>query len=377
MTKILSILKNKYLAIKGFKTNRKIVVIESDDWGSIRTPSKNIFMSLTAQGDLMSNDPFLSNDCLENSYDLLSLFNVLRKIRETTGKTPIITANFAMANPNFEQIDINNFTYVYEPFYDTYKKYYPNEDVLSVVKEGIRESFFIPQLHCREHLNVNRWMEDLTNGNINTITAFENKMIGIYSSFDSSNPYGYMDAFNTNYCDYTELVNFVSDAKLIFEKTFGYKTETFVPSCLVWDEKVEEALIKCGIFHIQSGPWQYIPINKKGTSCLKRKLRFMGQRNNNDITYSIRNCSFEPSYGGEIETVVEQCLADVEYAFKHKKPAVINSHRVNYISSINENNANKNLEGLELLLKKIIMKFPDVEFISTPKLVELIRGKND
>ena len=377
MAKILTILKNKYLAIRGFKTSRKIVVIESDDWGSIRTPSKNVFSSLVEQGELMFNDPFLSNDCLENSYDLLNLYNVLGKIRKKTGKKPIITANFAMANPNFEQIDINDSTYVYEPFYDTYNKYYPNEDVLSVVKEGIVEGFLVPQLHCREHLNVARWIKDLKNGNVSTIKAFEKRMIGVYSSFDSLNPYGYMDSFNTNYCDYTELTNIISDAKLIFEKTFGYKSATFVPSCLVWDEKVEDALIKCGIFHIQSGPWQFIPVSKKGINTFKRQLRFMGQRNNNNITYSIRNCSFEPSYGGEIETVVEKCLSEIEYAFKHKKPAVINSHRVNYISSINKNNANKNLSGLELLLEKIIVKFPDVEFVSTPELVEMIRGKND
>ena len=32
--------------IKGWRTNRKIVVIESDDWGTIRMSSKEAFNSL-------------------------------------------------------------------------------------------------------------------------------------------------------------------------------------------------------------------------------------------------------------------------------------------------------------------------------------------
>ena len=40
MPKFLTLLKDKYVASKGFHTKRKLVVIESDDWGSIRMPSK-------------------------------------------------------------------------------------------------------------------------------------------------------------------------------------------------------------------------------------------------------------------------------------------------------------------------------------------------
>ena len=32
------------LSIPGWRTNRHIVVIESDDWGSIRMPSKEVYV---------------------------------------------------------------------------------------------------------------------------------------------------------------------------------------------------------------------------------------------------------------------------------------------------------------------------------------------
>ena len=43
--------------LPGWRTNRKIVVIESDDWGSIRMPSLTIFEKFALKGlDLTSGD---------------------------------------------------------------------------------------------------------------------------------------------------------------------------------------------------------------------------------------------------------------------------------------------------------------------------------
>jgi hypothetical protein len=39
------ILGKYYINLRGWKTKRKIVVIESDDWGSIRMPSPESFNS--------------------------------------------------------------------------------------------------------------------------------------------------------------------------------------------------------------------------------------------------------------------------------------------------------------------------------------------
>jgi hypothetical protein len=37
-----NLLAKHYINSRGWKTKRKIVVIESDDWGSIRMPSKSV-----------------------------------------------------------------------------------------------------------------------------------------------------------------------------------------------------------------------------------------------------------------------------------------------------------------------------------------------
>ena len=38
------------LNVPGWRTNRHIVVIESDDWGSIRMPSKEVYDKLLKEG---------------------------------------------------------------------------------------------------------------------------------------------------------------------------------------------------------------------------------------------------------------------------------------------------------------------------------------
>ena len=62
-------------------------------------------------------------------------------------------------------------------------------------------------------------------------------------------------------------------------------------------------------------------------------------------------------------------------AFRWGKPAVINSHRVNYSSGIFEENRDNSLRLLDALLKAIIKKWPEVEFMNSQQLGELVSSK--
>ena len=375
MAGILTDIKNKYTEIRGFHTKRHLVVIESDDWGSIRMPSKAVFNKLIEHGDNPNNDPYLSNDCLENEKDLDNLFQVLSSVTDMNGRTAVMTANFAMANPDFDNIDYSVGNYAYEPFYKTYDRYYTDNNILYNIKCGINKGVFFPQLHCREHLNVKRWMRDLKNGKKDVITAFDNKMIGIGSSFSADNIYGYMDAFNTDCSDDSYLESVITDAVSLFENTFGYKSKTFVASCFIWSSAFEQALKNEGIYAIQSGFWQHIPCGKNGEYKLKRKLHFTGEKNRRNQIYTVRNCNYEPAYNQNPKDSASECFYNVVSSFECKKPAVINSHRLNYIGSINPNNSENNLLELKNLLLRIRDTYKDVEFISSAELVDIIREK--
>ena len=372
MASLLTKCKNQYVAWRGFHTERHLVVIESDDWGSIRMPSAEVYRKLQKAGDHPENDAFLRNDCLENVADLTALFAVLTSVKDKNGSPAVMTANFAMANPDFDKIDPINDAYFFEPFTDTYKRYYPDQDVFSCVQDGIKSSCFVPQLHCREHMNVNRWMNDLKQQKNDTVLAFQNHMIGIGASFSQENPFGYMDAFNSNFTSGAELSNIVHEAMEIFENTFGKKSETFVASCFVWDDSLEKSLAGVGVRGIQSGCWQNVPAGIENGNVMKRRLRFLGQKNRIGQVYTVRNCAYEPAYQQTSTKSAKECYDQVMRAFRNRKPAIINSHRFNYIGTINRENARENLKGLSWLLQTIIDNIPDAEFISTAELLRII-----
>jgi len=73
-----------------------------------------------------------------------------------------------------------------------------------------------------------------------------------------------------------------------------------------------------------------------------------------------------------MEDSVDECLAQIEDAFRWRKPAIITAHRVNFIGSIEQSNRDKNLRQFKKLLLEIQKKWPEVEFLSADKLGDLI-----
>lgn len=102
----------------------------------------------------------------------------------------------------------------------------------------------------------------------------------------------------------------------------------------------------------------------------RKRLHYLGQKNSNGQLYITRNCFFEPSQAGA--DWVAACLKDIEIAFFWNKPAVISSHRVNYIGALNETNRKNGLSNLKALLNKALLKWPDIEFMTSQELGDLM-----
>jgi hypothetical protein len=101
----------------------------------------------------------------------------------------------------------------------------------------------------------------------------------------------------------------------------------------------------------------------------------MGYNKKLKVIEIIRNASFEPSHG-KIKWI-DKCLEDISTAFFWQKPAVICSHRVNYVGNISPDNRQKGLEELDYLLFSIKEKWPDVEFLNTVELASLVKDTDN
>ena len=144
-----------YINLFGITTKQKIVVIESDDWGSIRIPNKKVYNTLVNEGLNLDRCPYSKYDCLENNDDFNALYTILNNLKTKFNKTPIITTNFLTSNPDFEKIRKNQFyKYEYEKLEISYENNPNSEDVKNYINEGINNRYIKPQFHGREHLNT-------------------------------------------------------------------------------------------------------------------------------------------------------------------------------------------------------------------------------
>lgn len=102
---------------------------------------------------------------------------------------------------------------------------------------------------------------------------------------------------------------------------------------------------------------------------------YTGQRNGLGLTYTIRNAVFEPTSHPNVD-IVAMYLKHIDIAFKWKKPAIVSTHRLNFIGSIDPANRSQNLKRFRELLQVIVKRWPDVEFVGSDRLLQLLRGQN-
>lgn len=367
------ILGNNLINIRGWKTNRKIIVIESDDWGLKRLPSKKIYEILINNN--VEVNQFDRYDSLATSDDLNALYEVLLKYKDKNGKNPVITADSVMTNPDYDKIRLSDFSeYHYEYFTDTLKKTKGCEDAFDMWLEGINNNLFFPQYHGREHVNVNMWLTALKKDFHGVRLAFNYDTYPSYVAEDVRKylirPFNYKDSYEEAF-----VLNSITDGVNIFKKIFGFSPKSFMAPAYCWSNEIEKQLNINEIKYIQSGRVQYLPLMIKNHTGKSDKLRhYSGQQNSLGQYYTIRNVNFEPTLFNHNSNCVNNALKEIKTAFFWNKPAIISIHRVNFVGSIDELNRTKTLNLLNQLFNEVLKKYPDVEFMDSVSLGEYIKS---
>lgn len=361
--------------IPGWRTKRHIVVIESDDWGSIRMSSLEAYNRMLKAGMREDRNHYNTFDALECNKDLEELFGVLSQFKDSTGRHPVMTGVNVVANPVFDKIKETDYQeYYYEPYTETCKRYPEHDRVYELWQKGIEERLFVPIFHGREHLNVQRWLRALQSGNRSTLMAFDCAVTGVSNGIDGEKIPSFQAAFDLDdISDLAYMKEVLASGLSLFEQLYGYKARYFVPTNGPFNNTLEKDLFDAGVKYINSGKKQKEPL---GHGQYKTNTRFLGDSNQYGQKYLTRNCFFEPSSCGYRHPAnydwLNYCLKEIEIAFRWHKPATISSHRVNYIGFLHPKNREKGLKALSQLLGEIIKHWPDVEFMTSVELGDLI-----
>ncbi len=360
----------------GWSSNRKIIVLESDDWGSIRTKDKTAYEHMRKGGLDVDKSIYTINDCLESNDDLELLFDLFSEFKDSTGRPPVLTPMCMVANPDFEKIKAADFqTYSYEGVEETLKRY-PNHDrVLQLWKTGAQERLFVPGLHGREHINVLRWMQNVGTKDAPLRLAFDNESFGA-SNLNGQAINEYLGAFHPESVE--EIASFekiIADAGRLFHTYCGYRPDCFIAPNREEPREMEYFLKEVGVKYMTRSKKRRYPT---GDGNFKLELNWLGKRAKSGQLSLVRNCFFEPINNLEYPNAdwIDNCLKEIEIAFRWKKPAIISTHRVNFVGTIQTKYRDKGFNELRSLFKRILKKWPETEFMTSSELGILMEQKS-
>jgi hypothetical protein len=368
LSQLKSSLINNLKNIPGPSSRRKLVVFECDDWGGIRTPSLDVYKKMESLG-MVRSDCRYRLDTMATVEDLDQLFGILEGQKDMNGNAAVMTPVCNLSNPDFEKIRQSGFReYHYERFTRTLERYNRGAGVLKLWKEGMDRGIFVPEMHGREHLTVQIWLRMLREGNRDLLYAFDHGFTSLELTGMNQGALGFRAEF---FFDSREqlpfLENSIRDGAALFREEFGYTPRVFVPSNAIFHPDLEPSVAAGGIKFLNI--WHLNPV-PDGSGGLSTKYYRNGKTTASGLTYYVRNCAFEPAdpdYKG-----VESTLRQIQAAFRWNKAAIISTHRVNFVGGIDPRNRSKGLSELSSLLKAIIKRWPEAEFMSSADMFKTI-----
>jgi len=364
---------NNVKNIWGWKTPRKIVVISVDDYGNVRLDSPKARMKMDQEG-LKVWSRFDAYDALETKTDLEVLYEALSSVKDKNGQHAVFTPFALPCNIDFERMAKENYkVYRYETLPVTYEKLSAKDAVAyegtwKLWEEGIAQGLLVPQFHGREHFNVKVFEEKLQKKDKEVLIALKNRS---YTSISNSGypTINYTAAFEFwKYQENENFTNIIKEGLDMFQRVYGYKAVHFNPPGGREHPIIHQVLKNAGIKYLDT---PLIKREHQGKGKYKKSFNYIGKKNKLGMTYEVRNVVFEPTHERGIDWI-NYSLMQVEAAFRWNRPAIISSHRVNFCGHINPKNRKKGINALKELLQKIVKKWPDVEFMSSDKLGDLI-----
>ena len=356
--------------LPGTKTRRKLVVIYVDDYGSIRVRDKQAYNNLLKAGLAVDKTRY-GYDTLCTTEDLHMLFDVLTSVKDKNGHHAVFTPFANIANPDFEKIKESGFRQYYrEPFTKTMERLgNAYNGAYELWKQGITAGIFLPEYHGTEHISVWRFMKALQEGHKSTMLSFENESVA--SPFFPDEPKIDNATAVFDICKTSDNDSLKTDIKVgldMFHKLLGYRAIQFTPGAGIYSPLLHESLLQNGIKSIHVQRHKAYPL---GDGKFVKSFLYTGKKNEIGQRYIVRNCVFEPFLDDRTHNLnaVNNCLLNIEAAFRMHAPAMVSTHRVNFAGAIEPTHRNQSLEDLHQLLNEIVKRWPDVEFMSGSDIV--------
>lgn len=326
------------------KIKKKIVIIESDDWGMERAKDEASLNKIKQKYGKEKISRW-TTDALETVDDMNIIFDLFDNYKNKFMQKPILTANFITHNIDYSSTQKLAFKPISEGFN------FVNNEIFDKYKEGIEKKYFKPQLHGYSHFDTKLLEEDFVTQN------FQDDLNCGFATARSTIK-GHLSLYRAECFDTNFAINF-KIASEIFHKTFGYYSQTFIPPNYMYSDKWNKFLHKIHIETLQSASHF---LDKSGNNSLVPYFRFK-----NKIIHSARNARLDPHQ--DYNYLSENCINQIESAFLYEMPAIIDIHRVNFSGKYLPQIRQKTIEELDKVLSYLYKNHPEIIFISSDELI--------
>jgi hypothetical protein len=348
-----SLIKNLF----GIQTQTPIIALAFDDFGVVRLASSEARDKLQVAG-MRGKSWMDQRDCLESREDIAELMEVLTSVKDTYGRSARLTAYSVVAAPKFEEVLVTQ-RYSYQKIPDYMNSLVTDGDerysgAWAVWEEGIRCGIIRPQFHGREHFDVAGFEENLKRRDRLTLLNMRLRSVAGIDQAASRKEIGFTHAFGWQ------------DGLELFEKIYGFKSLSFVPPGLEINSALYPVLQNAGVKLIDKEPLKVRPRDRRWALA---EFNWTGRLKYRNIYSFIRNVMFEPTKYPNFDSI-DHALRQISVAFRLNRPAIISSHRVNYVGGIDSDAASNGRVALRDLLLQIIRHWPTAKFVFVDELLE-------
>lgn len=355
-----------------------LIVFQSDDWGTQRIP-----VGLKISHLISETNEFEVYDTLENEVDLEQFRDTICLINNQIVPKFKFTFNVVSGNPDFKKIRNRH----YQEFFaqnlnESYEFYGYNKLKLKEQWNLLLDSKFLNfQFHSREHVNYKLWLDSIRSKDPKSCVAFDLGFWGISTEFTKKRNQSFMATWDKD-LDLLDAQNF-RQGLVYFKDYFNINPISFVPNNYIFHKKNMNILEENGIISIQGKNYLIQPQNRRLFKYRHKIERNMGtiEKGSNSLISIVRNVQFEPSkdlfsnkHNESFTPQIDLAMNQINLAIMKGLPAVIDTHRVNYVGGRNEQNRDYGLQQLRKLVERIHNNYPDAEFISTTELTNRLNA---
>jgi hypothetical protein len=350
--------RGKNLFAKGFFFDRPLLLIQSDDWGRVGVRDEEGFAELRQAGVSLGENPY-DFYTLETSEDVDALAMILKRHKDSVGRSAVVAMYFVVANVDFAKAAQSNYREMpMRPLAEGFPGRWHRPGLLQAYRHGIAEGTIFAGLHGSTHFCRPAVQRELTAGSeraqfLRTLWKAESPYIFWrmpwigYEYWDPERP------AEKRHLPADLQSRAINEAVHAFQQMFrSAPTSACAPGYRA-DGNTHRSWKAAGVKIAQNGP---------GGMRAPRFDRY-------GLLNLYRNVSFEPSVDPDFS--LEHSLRSALECFSRGIPAVLSIHSINCHSSL-KSFRSSTLRFLHEFLTEIEKRFPDLLYLHDADLYDLI-----